>query len=117
MHIEKWLQAKSIQTTVYQISEHLFYFLAIFLTRFTKTLSGRAWRLKFRPDEFSKDFTTEKWDACRPQTDQLIELYLSKSLEEHDTVEGTRFKTKILIETALTGRGNNVARNDKLRLF
>jgi hypothetical protein len=38
-------------------------------------------------------------------------------LEEQDAVEGTRFKTKILIETALIGRGNDLARIDKLRLF
>jgi hypothetical protein len=50
-------------------------------------------------------------------SDQLIELYLSKPLEEQDAVEGTRFKTKIFIETALIGRGNDLARNDKLRLF
>jgi hypothetical protein len=35
----------------------------------------------------------------RPQTDQLIEPYLSKSLEEQDAVEETRFQTKVLIET------------------
>jgi hypothetical protein len=29
----------------------------------------------------------------------LIEPYLSEPLEEQDAVEGTRFKTKILIET------------------
>jgi hypothetical protein len=51
------------------------------------------------------------------QTDQLTEPYLSKPLVEQDAVEGTRFKTKILIETALIGRGNDLARNDKLRLF
>jgi hypothetical protein len=27
MRIEKWLSAKSISITVYQISEHLFYFV------------------------------------------------------------------------------------------
>jgi hypothetical protein len=91
--------------------------LALFLTRFTKILSGRAWRLKFGPDEFSKRFATGKQDVFRPQTDQLIEPYLSKPLEKQDAVEGTRFKTKIFIETALIGRGNDLARNDKLRLF
>jgi hypothetical protein len=35
----------------------------------------------------------------RPQADQLIEPYLGKPLEEQDAVEGTIFKTKILIET------------------
>jgi hypothetical protein len=38
-------------------------------------------------------------DVFRRQTDQLIEPYLSKPLEEQDAVEGTRFKTRILIET------------------
>jgi hypothetical protein len=38
-------------------------------------------------------------------------------MEEQNAVEGTRFKTKILIETALIGRGNDLTRNDKLRLF
>jgi hypothetical protein len=37
-----------------------FILLALFLTRLTKILSGRAWQLKFRPDEFSKNFTTGK---------------------------------------------------------
>jgi hypothetical protein len=37
-----------------------FILLALFLTLLTKILSGRAWRLKFRPDEFSKSFTTGK---------------------------------------------------------
>jgi hypothetical protein len=37
-----------------------FILLALFLTRFTKILSARGWRLKFRPDEFSKNFTTGK---------------------------------------------------------
>jgi hypothetical protein len=38
--------------------------------------------------------------GCIPtQTDQLIEPYLSQPLEKQDAVEGTRFKTKILIET------------------
>jgi hypothetical protein len=32
-------------------------------------------------------------------SDQLIEPYLSKSLQEQNTVEGTRFKTKIFIDT------------------
>jgi hypothetical protein len=94
-----------------------FILLALFLIRFTKILSGRAWRLKFRLDEFSKRFTTGKRDVCRPQIDQLIEPYLSKPSEEQDVVEGIIFKTKILIETALIGRGNDLGRNDKLRLF
>jgi hypothetical protein len=33
-------------------------------------------------------------DVFRPQTDQLIEPYLRKPLEEQDAFEGTRFKTK-----------------------
>jgi hypothetical protein len=54
---------------------------------------------------------------CVPATHQLIEAYLSKRLEEQDAIKGTRFRTKILIETALIGRGNDFARNDKVRLF
>jgi hypothetical protein len=38
-------------------------------------------------------------DMFRPQTDSLIEPYLSKPLEEQDAVEGIRFQTKMLIET------------------
>jgi hypothetical protein len=37
-----------------------FILLALFLTRFTKILLDRAWRLKFRLDEFSKRLTTGK---------------------------------------------------------
>jgi hypothetical protein len=43
--------------------------------------------------------------------------YLSKPLGEHDAVEGTILKQKILIETELIGRRKDLARNDKLRLF
>jgi hypothetical protein len=32
--------------------------------------------------------------VSRPQTYQLIGLYISKPLEEQDAIEGTRFKTK-----------------------
>jgi hypothetical protein len=38
-------------------------------------------------------------DVFRPQTDQLIESDLNNPWEEQDAVEGTRFKTKIFIET------------------
>jgi hypothetical protein len=38
-------------------------------------------------------------------------------LEEQDAVEGIRFQPKILIETALIGRGNDLVGNDKLRRF
>jgi hypothetical protein len=50
-----------------------FILLALFLTRFTKLLSGRAWRLKFRLDEFSKNFTTGKGKGklCAPLSEML----------------------------------------------
>jgi hypothetical protein len=38
-------------------------------------------------------------DVFQLQTDQLIDPYLSKPLEAQDAGEGTRFETKILIET------------------
>jgi hypothetical protein len=75
-------------------------------------LGGRLiWRFVKKEREF------EMIDVFQPQTDQLIEPYLSKPLEEQDAVEVTRFKTKIFIETALIGRGNDLVWNDKLRLF
>jgi hypothetical protein len=50
-------------------------------------------------------------------SDQLIEPYLSKPLEKQLELKGQDFKPKILIETALIGRGNDLAWNDKLRLL
>jgi hypothetical protein len=32
-------------------------------------------------------------------------------------LKGQDLKTKVLIETALIGRGNDLARNDKMKLF
>jgi hypothetical protein len=53
----------------------------------------------------------------QPQSDQLIEPYLSRPLEEQDSVDETIFKIKILMEIALMERENDLARNAKLRPF
>jgi hypothetical protein len=43
---------------------------------------------------------------CVPTTDRPVDrAYLSKPFQEQYAVEETRFKTKMLIEAALVGRG------------
>jgi hypothetical protein len=53
--------------------------------------------LRLPPYSFHRE--SDVTDVFRLQTDQLIELYISRPLEEQDAVEGARFKAKILIET------------------
>jgi hypothetical protein len=78
---------------VYQIYEHLSYSLGGFFDPIRRDIVRSRMAIEGRPDEFSKSFMTGKLGMFQSQTDQLIEPYFSKPLEQQDV------KQKILIET------------------